>query len=70
MTGLLLGLLACGPAELKTTQSTDTQAPINLIPEQFGVNAAPDCDQKNIGSNVCNIFLYDQFGSFMSTVEK
>ena len=63
MTGLLLGLLACGPAELKTPQSVDTEAPVVLIPEEFGVNEAPNCDQKNIGSNVCNIFLYDQFGS-------
>lgn len=63
MISLLISLLACGPADLKTSKLSDTQAPTVMIPEEFGVNEAPDCDQKNIGSHVCNIFLYDQFGS-------
>jgi|TARA_B100000900_G_C20543370_1_gene701483 thiol-disulfide isomerase/thioredoxin len=63
MISLLISLLACGPAELKTTKSTDTESATVVVPEEFGVNEAPDCDQKSLGSNVCNIFLYDQFGS-------
>ena len=69
MSKLLLMLLACGPAQLKTTKSSDTQASTVMIPEEFGVNEAPDCDQKYIGSNVCNMFLYDQFGSIWELYE-
>ena len=63
MISILLALIACGPADLKVAKTTDTQAPTVMIPEEFGVNEAPDCDQKHIGSSVCNIFLYDQFGT-------
>ncbi len=69
MIKLLLMLMACGPAELKTTKSIDTQSSVVIIPEEFGVNEAPDCDQKNLGSSVCNIFLYDQFGSIWELYE-
>ena len=69
MINLLLALLSCGPAELKTNKLADTESPSAVIPEEFGVNEAPDCNQKNIGSNVCNIFLYDQFGSIWELYE-
>ena len=61
MITLLLTLLACTPAKLevteaKDTQSTETPAP----PSELGVVERPDCNQKALGSNVCNMFLYDQ----------
>jgi|TARA_E500000331_G_scaffold39478_1_gene32765 thiol-disulfide isomerase/thioredoxin len=58
-----LFLLGC-PAELETANTKDTSvkstAPIE--PPELGVNERDDCDQKAIGSNVCNLVLYDQNG--------
>ncbi len=57
----LLTLLAC-PAELDVVQQkdsgTETKAP--EPPPTIGVHETGDCDQMQIGSEVCNIFLYDQ----------
>ena len=63
MITLLLTLLACGPTDLKTTESEqrDTQTTEQeVIPTEFGVVERPNSDQKALGSSVCNIFLYDQ----------
>ena len=57
---LLLLFLAGCPAKLETT-SEDSAAFIEpAVPPTLGVNEEEDCDQKSLGSNVCNFFLIDQ----------
>ena len=58
---LILSLLGC-PATLKTKDnlSTDTTVNEEVIPTQFGIIKTDDCDQKTIGSSVCNMIFYDQ----------
>tara|TARA_R110000796_G_scaffold123637_3_gene237985 strand:+ start:525 stop:1115 length:591 start_codon:yes stop_codon:yes gene_type:complete len=59
-TLLLLLLLGCPPAGLEYEDS-DIIPPIEeFVPTEFGVIERPDCDQKIIGSSVCDIVLYDQ----------
>ena len=71
MISILLTLLACGPANLKVDKqdTKDTESPAVILPENFGVNEAADCDQKHLGSSVCNIFLYNQFGEIWELYE-
>tara|TARA_B100001094_G_scaffold227665_1_gene222200 strand:+ start:6974 stop:7558 length:585 start_codon:yes stop_codon:yes gene_type:complete len=69
MISLILTLLACGPAQLNTGKQTDTQSAAIVTPTEFGVNERPDCDQKALGSSVCNMYLYDQFGSIWELYE-
>jgi thiol-disulfide isomerase/thioredoxin len=54
----LLFLMGCA-AELETT-GHEKELSEPLPPPEFGVNAAEDCDQAEIGSSVCNLVLYDQ----------
>ena len=54
----LLFLMGCA-AELETT-GYEKELSEPLPPPEFGVNAAEDCDQAEIGSSVCNLVLYDQ----------
>ena len=56
-----LGCGSCGPAELEAkTDSAVVIEEIEEIPEQLGIINTADCDQKNIGSKVCNMIYYDQ----------
>jgi len=58
---MFFGLVGCGAAELKTNGLDTAQAVVEEeIPEQFGIIDTEDCDQKNIGSSVCNMVFYDQ----------
>ena len=62
LLGMLLLMLtacgACGPAKLDLSEETATgTAP---VPLELGVIEDIDCDQKAIGSSVCNMVLYDQ----------
>ena len=60
ITTLILSVLACGPADLKTT-GTDTQnTSVEEIPTEFGVIGASDCSQAQVGDYACNLVLYDQ----------
>ena len=55
-----LGCGACGPAELEVSE--DSAAFVveeEKVPEQFGIINTADCDQTEIGSNVCNMIFYD-----------
>ena len=56
-----LGCGACGPAELETEAVDSAQTTIveEEVPEQLGIINAADCDQKAIGSKVCNMIFYD-----------
>jgi thiol-disulfide isomerase/thioredoxin len=49
-------------AKLEVAENEDSAPPTAAatIPTEFGVVEGPDCDQIQIGSDVCNIFLYDQ----------
>ena len=61
-TLLILSLLGCPPADLEYDDS-DIATPVEeFVPTEFGVIEAEDCDQKAIGSSVCDIVLYDQNG--------
>ena len=55
---LFLSLLGC-PAELQVTDSATKELPAPEPPPTLGVNKTDDCDQKAIGSSVCNFFLID-----------
>ena len=58
---MFFGLVGCGPAELKTDGVDTAQIVVEEeIPEQFGIINTEDCDQKAIGSSVCNMVFYDQ----------
>tara|TARA_Y200000002_G_C22654235_1_gene652735 strand:- start:652 stop:1239 length:588 start_codon:yes stop_codon:yes gene_type:complete len=58
---MFFALVGCGPTELKV-EGTDTAQTVveEEIPEQFGIINTDECDQKNIGSSVCNMVFYDQ----------
>jgi len=58
---ITLTLLGC-PVPLKVENKPDTNSIVieEPLPTEFGVIEREDCDQKAIGSDVCNIFLYDQ----------
>ena len=58
---LMLGLVGC-PATLKVDppSASDSSVAEDPLPTEFGVIEREDCDQKAIGSDVCNIVLYDQ----------
>jgi len=58
---LMLGLAGC-PATLKVDppSASDSSAAEDPLPTEFGVIEREDCDQKAIGSDVCNIVLYNQ----------
>ena len=70
MINFLLGLTLLGcPAKLQVDDSATT---INKEPEPppvLGVNEADDCDQKSLGSSVCNFFLIDQNGEYWELYE-
>ena len=58
---LTFALAACpAPLEVKNNTGRDSTAVEEPLPAEFGVIERDDCDQKAIGSDVCNIFLYDQ----------
>ena len=60
---LTLTLIGCpAPLQVDDPPAGDSTATIieDPIPTEFGVIERNDCDQKAIGSDVCNIFLYDQ----------
>ncbi len=58
---MFFGLVGCGAAELKTNGLDTAQAVVEEeIPEQFGIINTDECDQKHIGSSVCNMVFYDQ----------
>jgi thiol-disulfide isomerase/thioredoxin len=58
---LMLSLTGC-PATLEVGESpaSDSSVTESPPPTEFGVIEREDCDQKAIGSDVCNIVLYDQ----------
>mgnify|MGYP003133295363 FL=1 len=60
---LILSLLGC-PAELQVTDSATKELPAPEPPPTLGVNESDDCDQKALGSSVCNFFLVDQTGEY------
>ena len=71
MISFLLGLTLLGcPAEL---QVNDSATVINKEepppPPVLGVNEADNCDQKALGSSVCNFFLIDQNGEYWELYE-
>ena len=57
-----LGCGACGPADLEVTE--DSAAFVveekEKVPDQFGIINTANCDQKSIGSQVCDMIYYDQ----------
>ena len=59
-------IASCGPAELKSNlKSADTNNNIvDTEPPVLGVNERDDCDQKALGSSVCNFVLLDQNGDY------
>jgi len=58
---IILTLLGCPvPVKVESTAGTDSTVIEDPLPTEFGVIEREDCDQKAIGSDVCNIFLYDQ----------
>lgn len=61
-------IASCGPAELKSDlKSSDTNNNVvDVEPPELGVNERDDCDQKALGSNVCNFVLIDQNGDYWS----
>jgi len=67
---LALSLFGC-PAELQVSD-TSTSIPISQseqqpeIPPELGVIERDDCDQKVLGSSVCNFILIDQNGEYWS----
>ena len=64
-------IASCGPAELKSDlNSSDTNNNVvDVEPPELGVNERDDCDQKALGSNVCNFVLIDQNGAYWSLYE-
>tara|TARA_R100001015_G_C4619822_1_gene176630 strand:- start:322 stop:906 length:585 start_codon:yes stop_codon:yes gene_type:complete len=58
---ILFFLVGC-PAPLQVTEKADgdSTATEPTIPEQFGIIDTETCDQKQIGSSVCNMIFYDQ----------
>tara|TARA_Y100000592_G_scaffold65123_1_gene101326 strand:+ start:8212 stop:8799 length:588 start_codon:yes stop_codon:yes gene_type:complete len=65
MINLLLGLtlLAC-PATLEVNDSASKVINEPQPPPTLGVNEEDTCDQKALGSSVCNFFLIDQNGEY------
>lgn len=59
LTFLLL-LSSCNPAKLETESIDSAPHVVDEIPTQFGIIDTEDCDQKSIGSTVCNMIFYDQ----------
>tara|TARA_R100001015_G_C4609958_1_gene165271 strand:- start:8 stop:592 length:585 start_codon:yes stop_codon:yes gene_type:complete len=58
---LLLSLIGCpAPLQVTETPAADSTAVEPVIPEQFGIINTDSCDQKQIGSSVCNMIFYDQ----------
>jgi len=58
---MFFALVGCGPTELKVEGADTAQTVVEEeIPEQFGIINTDECDQKNIGSSVCNMVFYDQ----------
>jgi thiol-disulfide isomerase/thioredoxin len=62
---LLLAFLACQPSKVQIKDNhgesfTEDTNYDNQSPTEFGVIEKEDCDQAALGSNVCNIVLYDQ----------
>lgn len=59
---LLITLMAC-PAPLKVDQvplAGDSTASEPIVPDQLGIINTDQCDQKTIGSKVCDMVFYDQ----------
>ena len=55
-----LGCGACGPAELEVEKDSTITAIEEEVPTEFGIINTADCDQREIGSAVCNMVFYDQ----------
>ena len=72
---LILSLFGC-PATLETENNNlaaDSTVNEEVIPTQFGIIKTDNCDQKTIGSAVCNmIFMIrtKMYGNYMITKEK
>ncbi len=65
MISFLLGLTLLGcPAKLQVDDSASASNKEPTPPPVLGVNESEDCDQKALGSNVCNFFLLDQNGDY------
>jgi len=56
----LIMLNSCNPAKLETQPLDSGPATVEEVPTEFGIIDTPDCDQKTIGSSVCNMIFYDQ----------
>ena len=59
---LIITLMAC-PAPLKVDQAPatgDSSASEPIVPDQLGIINTDQCDQKTIGSKVCDMVFYDQ----------
>lgn len=67
---LMLSLLGC-PAELQVTDSAAKEVVVTEppVPPTLGVNEEDNCDQKALGSSVCNFFLIDQNGEYWELYE-
>ena len=63
MIKLILMLMMGCAADLKTSNDADSLGP-PPEPPVMGINERDDCDQKNVGSSVCNFVLLDQNGEF------
>jgi len=56
-----LSMIGCEATQLKTSELDSAQASVEeKVPDQFGIINEEDCDQKVIGSKVCNMVFYDQ----------
>ena len=72
MSNILFFLLLLGcPAELNVDSVSDSGDKYSNPepPPVFGVDEKDDCDQKAVGSNVCNLKLYDQNGDIWELYE-
>ena len=70
MISLLLGLSLFGcPAALEVNDSASKVLAAPEPPPILGVNEEDTCDQKALGSNVCNFFLIDQNGEYWELYE-
>ena len=63
MFKLMLMILACGPAELKTETGDSGLKDPPLPPIEYGINVTDECSQDQIGARVCDFKFDDHTGN-------
>lgn len=71
MISFLLFTLSGCPAKLDVSDadSANKHSEIPVVPPTLGINLSDDCDQKQLGSSVCNLFLLDQNDNYWELYE-